>query len=81
MEREKYDGHENKLVFFLPRDLIVKRRMGGIKQGSVRMVECNNWRCFLAFSNLKMSYSFKQTGASSQPTCGSEPRAEQKSVV
>lgn len=28
MEREKYDGHENKLVFFLSRDLIVNEEWG-----------------------------------------------------
>lgn len=28
MEREKYDGHENKLVFFLSRDLIVNEELG-----------------------------------------------------
>lgn len=45
------------------------------------MIECNDWRYVLAFfSNSKMSYSFKQGGASSQPTCDSEPRVEQKSV-
>lgn len=45
MEGEKYDGHESELVFFLSRDA----KNGGIKQGSVRMMGCNDWRYVLAF--------------------------------
>lgn len=45
MEREKYDGRGNELVFFLSHDT----KNGGIKQGSVRMTECHDWRYALAF--------------------------------
>lgn len=44
MEREKYDGRGNELVFFLSHDT----KNGGIKQGSVRMTECHDWRYALA---------------------------------
>lgn len=33
MEREKYDGHENKLVFLLSRDLIVNEEWGESSKG------------------------------------------------